>query len=1161
MAGIIINLGTIRSVRLAACVLVVSFLALSGCGYRYYIPNAGILSDSLVMSPDEAEILKKIQPKLSEQPIRPSDIPLPRPDIKLPEIGDKFFGTVTFTPELKTITHAFVEKDYAKVMTVLDEIESSVPEERMAYVISVLRIHTLIMTGRPDDAVAALPKHTKREVALFGNNYDAISRRAEERIWSGDLDGAIALDSRVMHALDGWSVPTLYLWPPSNIMELVHAGQVHIRALIALQFAYLLKEDYARALAWGEEAERRQLANIGITNNPLYGLFVKPNYAMYMGHGMGLLSFATAKAGYENDPKAGEPFFKLAQAYFDAVNFIDGELIVNSARDYIAIKTGHAKKPTFRIGELMTPKFREVEEVAALLKSRPSEFKHREKVELPLPSPGSARLPATGERSLDGFIVTSALDKAFSAYLKGDGEEALSELKAAEVGAEDPLYRWYLSYLRAQVLIMMGRAAESETELVRTAQLEMAAYGTNLNARTLRGEARMWSGDLDAAISDFAQVIEALGDWRLPTLWVFPPGHIPGVVSMTRAHMRSYLGMAGAIMLKRDYKGALPWAEEAEKIFEEAFFNVQHQLYGKYASLDSDLYYGRGVNLGFLGAAKLGVSRNVAESDPYFDAANAYFDALGYAAGKVRVDAMRIRTLLDIDRADLAEPLAETAVGLAVEKGLTDMVWQLEVLRGEALLKLQEKQAAEKAYRRAQLAVEMVSGSLSTDSAKRRFGIGKDGITRQLVKLDIEKGNHSALFRDLEHGRARAFVDMLASRPVAAGREVGLVAEITNIDKRIRRQRLLNAAPGGATPEGVKAEAEALSMRAERITMLRSRDPELADVLSIATQQLSDIQERLRPGDVLAYALPAEEDVIGFLIIRKDRTWVETSRLSPEKLSEHMTYFQTDDPLRMASNQRKAAAEILAGLGLDDWQTSKVLFVVPSGPLYFVPWGALDVNYPVVVLPTGGWITRLPASITASKPAAIIGDPELGGAFTQLPGAREEAKTIGLQYSTHALVGADATEARLREEVGSGVDVLHIAAHGTFDLDDPLQSSIILTNGTTSKALTAAHLFEQPLKAKLVVLSACETALGDAEAGDDFLGLARSFYIGGALSMLNSLWPVYDKPTRLFMEEFHRNAVDGNYGRAWLKARDFLKAIGMPPSVYGAFVLGGSASG
>ena len=1141
--------------------LIVIGLGLSGCGYRYQVPEVGMISDSLVMTPDEAAMLERLQPKLRTPGIQAGDIPPPRPDVKRPEVGDRFFGTITFTPDLKNATDAFVDRDFKTVIAALDRIEASNPDQDLSYLISILRIHALISTGRPDEAMAYLPEHTSREVALFGNNLDAITRRAEERIWSGDLDAAIALDSRVIQALDGWRVPTFYLWPPSNIMELLHAGQVHIRSLIGLQTAYLLKEDYPRALMWAEETERRQLDNIGITNHPLYGLFVKPNYSMYMGHAMTLVTLAAAKVGYENDPKAGEPFFEMARAYYDAVGFPDGELIIASARDYIAVKTGYAKKATFRIGRLPKSAQRTEAEIASLLKTRRTGFKHREDISLALPSPGSARLPRAGERSLDGFTVTPALDRAFTFYLKGDGTAALAALKKAAFDDDDPIFVWYLSYLRAQVLVMMGRAAEAETELLSTADLETAAFGTDINARALRGEARMWLGDLDSAIADFAQVIDALGDWRLPTLWVFPPPHIPSVVSMTRAHMRSYLGMAGALMLKRDYRAALPWAQEAEKIFEEAFFNVHHQLYGKYASVDSDLYYGRGINFGFLGSARLGVSRDVGASQPYFDAANAYFDALGYAAGKVRVDAMRIRTLLDIDRADLAEPLAGTAVALARDRGLSDLVWQLEVLWGEALLKLGRRGDSENAYRRAQVSVEVVSGSLSSDAAKRSFGVGKEEITRRLVAFDIENGDFAALFRDMENGRARAFVDMLAERPVATGREAGLVAEIEEIDKGIRRQRLLNAAPGGATQEGIEAEARALALRKERVNVLRARDPELADVLSIAAQDLPDIQAHLRQGEVLAYALPAREESIGFLVVRNDRAWVETVPLTPDEFAEHLTVFRTDDPVRMADEQRAAGKALRAGLAVDGWGAETLLYIVPSGPLYQVPWGALDLDVPVVVLPTGGWVTRSTKTFTATKAASVIGDPELGGKFKPLPGAREEALSISRLYRTNALIGSNATESRLRADVGDGVDILHIAAHGIFNAADPLLSAIILTDGSGPKELTAARLFEKPLRAKLVILSACETGGGGAEAGDDFLGLARSFYIGGALAMLNSLWPVYDIPTRQFMEEFHRYAVDGDYGRAWLKARDLLKAQGLPPSVYGAFVLGGSAKG
>jgi hypothetical protein len=111
--------------------------------------------------------------------------------------------------------------------------------------------------------------------------------------------------------------------------------------------------------------------------------------------------------------------------------------------------------------------------------------------------------------------------------------------------------------------------------------------------------------------------------------------------------------------------------------------------------------------------------------------------------------------------------------------------------------------------------------------------------------------------------------------------------------------------------------------------------------------------------------------------------------------------------------------------------------------------------------------------------------------------------------------------------------------------------------------LTAARLFEAPLRANLVVLSACETGVGKAVAGNDYLGLTRSFYLGGARTVLNSLWRVEDKGTQAFMTRFHAIAlqgpVRGNYGAAWLGARDALKQQGYPPAVYGAFILGGAA--
>ena len=142
----------------------------------------------------------------------------------------------------------------------------------------------------------------------------------------------------------------------------------------------------------------------------------------------------------------------------------------------------------------------------------------------------------------------------------------------------------------------------------------------------------------------------------------------------------------------------------------------------------------------------------------------------------------------------------------------------------------------------------------------------------------------------------------------------------------------------------------------------------------------------------------------------------------------------------------------------------------------------------------------------------------------------------------------------MREQVGGGVNVLHLATHGTFDALRPLNSAVFLTSGR----LTAADLFARPLTADLVVLSACETGLGKVVAGDDYLGLSRSFYFGGVRTLLHSLWPVADGPTRRFMTVFHESAKNGDLGAAWRQATDALRQDGFPPFVAGAFVLSGA---
>ncbi len=80
-------------------------------------------------------------------------------------------------------------------------------------------------------------------------------------------------------------------------------------------------------------------------------------------------------------------------------------------------------------------------------------------------------------------------------------------------------------------------------------------------------------------------------------------------------------------------------------------------------------------------------------------------------------------------------------------------------------------------------------------------------------------------------------------------------------------------------------------------------------------------------------------------------------------------------------------------------------------------------------------------------------------------------------------------------------------------------------------------------RAELVILSACETGLGDTASGEGVLGLQRSFHIAGAQNVISSLWKVQDDATQYMMNEFYKNALEGRMSYAEALRQAQLKMI------------------
>jgi CHAT domain-containing protein len=104
---------------------------------------------------------------------------------------------------------------------------------------------------------------------------------------------------------------------------------------------------------------------------------------------------------------------------------------------------------------------------------------------------------------------------------------------------------------------------------------------------------------------------------------------------------------------------------------------------------------------------------------------------------------------------------------------------------------------------------------------------------------------------------------------------------------------------------------------------------------------------------------------------------------------------------------------------------------------------------------------------------------------------------------------------------------VHIASNGILNKHNPLFSFVELSADDENDGRLEVHeVFGLDLNARVVVLSACQTALGsgtraDVPEGDDWVGLARAFLFAGASNVVATLWPVEDRATAQLVERFH----------------------------------------
>ncbi|MEG4079422.1 CHAT domain-containing protein [Microcoleus sp. Pol8_D6] len=265
---------------------------------------------------------------------------------------------------------------------------------------------------------------------------------------------------------------------------------------------------------------------------------------------------------------------------------------------------------------------------------------------------------------------------------------------------------------------------------------------------------------------------------------------------------------------------------------------------------------------------------------------------------------------------------------------------------------------------------------------------------------------------------------------------------------------------------------------------------------------------------------------------------------------------------------------------------NKRLLIVPDGVLHYTPFQALtlaqtagqNTNVPliasheIITLPSASTLAILRQNYGDRKPPsrnlAILADPvfspddeRIKGKITQattekldannlglnqslrasnrgwppdrLPFSRQEAQTISSLFpsaSSRQILDFDASRTTATDGNLANYQIIHFATHGLANSKNPELSGIVMSTvddkgNLVNGFLRLTDIFNLKLAANLVVLSACQTGMGQNVKGEGMVGLTRGFMYSGAQRVAVSLWSVDDEGTAVLMQKFYQKMV------------------------------------
>jgi CHAT domain-containing protein len=466
---------------------------------------------------------------------------------------------------------------------------------------------------------------------------------------------------------------------------------------------------------------------------------------------------------------------------------------------------------------------------------------------------------------------------------------------------------------------------------------------------------------------------------------------------------------------------------------------------------------------------------------------------------------------------------------------------------------------AEASFKRAIELIETMRAPLPAEEFRASFFSDKLVPYDEMVRLylaDVETDRAAEALSFVERARSRALVDILggALKVLPQPRdafEAELLVELQDLREQLnwfysqinRPAQKSDASESADEMASLQLEVREREHRMLEITrQLQHRGEQPALAAAAETLNIEELQNALGEdsalveytsldGELLAFVLTDEGvSVIRHLGSEREveaqleqlRFQIDTLRFGAERMRKHLPHLTKRALQHLQSLYDVLLAPLEQFIGED-----RRLVIVPHRALHYVPFHALhdgidyvierrEVCYAPSAVVLHHCLAREPRPL---RRAVLVGVPD-----EQTPRVRDEVLALAPLFpEAIVLLDERGTLAAVKENAAQA-DVLHLACHGQFRPDNPLFSSLRLSNDW----LTVRDAYGLELqRCELVALSACETGMSAVAPGNELIGLARGFFSAGAPSLLMSLWTVDDEATANLMTDFYQRLCAG----------------------------------